>query len=197
MLCPFCDQSESKVIDSRESPDGVRRRRECLECNLRYTTYERVHNLPLTIVKRDGRRESFSAQKLERSLRTACAKRPLEIAALSKIVVDVESALHRSGKAEIDSRMVGEMVIEQLRQIDRVAYIRFASVYRDFQDITTFAREIEALADDKAVETNGINQLLLIPDDAAQLPARRPGGSGHSAQPHPGSGKTNIKSPLI
>jgi transcriptional repressor NrdR len=144
-----------------------------------------VHNLPLTIVKRDGRRESFSAQKLERSLRTACAKRPLEIAALSKIVVDVESALHRSGKAEIDSRMVGEMVIEQLRQIDRVAYIRFASVYRDFQDITTFAREIEALEDDKAVETNGINQLLLIPDDDAQLQARRPGGSGHSAQPHP------------
>lgn len=115
---------------------------------MRFTTYERVHALPLMVVKRDGRRETFSAEKLARSVRIACAKRPLEIGALEKLTVDVENELHRLGRAEVESRIIGEMVIERLRSLDRVAFIRFASVYRDFEDIDTFARELEALRDE-------------------------------------------------
>ena len=182
MLCPFCGHAESKVIDSRESPEGVRRRRECLACDLRYTTYERVHNLPLSIVKRDGRREPFSTEKLKRSLRTACAKRPLDVSAISKLVVDVENELHRMGRAEIESRVVGEMVVERLIALDRVAYIRFASVYRDFQDIDTFAREVEALREGKEADSDRSKQLALIPNDVPRLRDRRRGRRGRRAQ---------------
>ena len=147
MHCPFCGNNESRVIDSREAPDGVRRRRECMRCELRFTTYERVHSMPLMIAKRDGRREAFSSEKLERSLRTACAKRPLEVGAISKMVVNIENELHKLSKAEVEARVIGEMCIERLKILDRVAYIRFASVYRDFQDVDSFTKEVEALAE--------------------------------------------------
>ncbi len=161
------------MIYSRESPDGVRRRRECMRCELRFTTYERVHSMPLMIAKRDGRREAFSSEKLERSLRTACAKRPLEVGAISKMVVDIENELHKLSKAEVEARVIGEMCIERLKILDRVAYIRFASVYRDFQDLDSFTREVEALSDSTEEEKdNSKSQLRLIEDDVPRL-ARR------------------------
>ncbi len=173
MHCPFCGNNESRVIDSRESPDGVRRRRECMRCELRFTTYERVHSMPLMIAKRDGRREAFSSEKLERSLRVACAKRPLEVGAISKMVVDIENELHKLSKAEVEARVIGEMCIERLKILDRVAYIRFASVYRDFQDVDSFTREVEALSSPTEGENDGSkSQLRLIEDDVPRL-ARR------------------------
>lgn len=173
MHCPFCGQADSKVIDSRESPDGVRRRRECLGCGMRFTTYERIHALPLMVVKRDGRREAFSTEKLARSVRLACAKRPLEIGSLEKLTLDVENEIHRLGRAEVESRVIGEMVMERLRALDRVAYIRFASVYRDFEDIDTFSREVEALHAEDGRREASSNQLELIPDDVPRLSGRR------------------------
>ena len=170
MHCPFCGHDDLKVIDSRESPDGVRRRRECTGCGLRFTTYERVHTTPLFLAKSDGRREPFSTDKLERSLRIACAKRPLEVGAIGKIVTDIDSELHRLGKAEVESRVVGEMVMERLRELDRVAYIRYASVYRDFEDLDTFAQEVEALRDESS--DNPKPQLRLIEDDVPRLADR-------------------------
>ena len=160
------------MIDSRESPDGVRRRRECMRCELRFTTYERVHSMPLMIAKRDGRREAFSAEKLERSLRTACAKRPLEVGAISKMVVDIENELHKLSKAEVEARVIGEMCIERLRILDRVAYIRFASVYRDFKDVDSFTKEVEALSGSQDEDSGSKSQLRLIEDDVPRL-ARR------------------------
>lgn len=172
MHCPFCGHNESKVIDSRESPDGIRRRRECTRCELRFTTYERVAAMPLMVVKRDDRREPFSNEKLERSLRLACAKRPLTIGAISKLAADVENELHRLGKAEVESRVIGEMAMERLRAMDRVAYIRFASVYRDFQDAGSFAKEVEALESADAQGKPSVNQLALIPDNVPRLADR-------------------------
>ena len=170
MHCPFCGNNESRVIDSREAPDGVRRRRECMRCELRFTTYEKVHSLPLMIAKRDGRREAFSTDKLERSLQTACAKRPLEVGAISKMVVDIENELHKLAKAEVEARVLGEMCIERLKILDRVAYIRFASVYRDFQDVDSFTREVEALTGPDSAEDK--SQLRLIEDDVPRLAQR-------------------------
>jgi len=170
MHCPFCGNNESRVIDSRESPDGVRRRRECMRCELRFTTYERVHSMPLMIAKRDGRREAFSSEKLERSLRVACAKRPLEVGAISKMAIDIENELHKLAKAEVDARVLGEMCIERLKLLDRVAYIRFASVYRDFQDVDSFTKEVEALTDSDSDDDK--SQLRLIEDDVPRLAQR-------------------------
>lgn len=179
MNCPFCGNDESKVVDSRESPDGVRRRRECLRCELRFTTYERVQSAPLMVVKRDGRREPFSREKLERSLRLACAKRPLEMGAVTKVAADIENELQRQGRPETESRAVGEMAMERLRALDRVAYIRFASVYRDFQDADSFAREVEALQSAEGQARAGAGQLSLLPEGAGaragETAARRRG----------------------
>ena len=172
MHCPFCGNNESRVIDSREAPDGVRRRRECMRCELRFTTYERVHSMPLMIAKRDGRREAFSSEKLERSLRTACAKRPLEVGAISKMVVNIENELHKLSKAEVEARVIGEMCIERLKILDRVAYIRFASVYRDFQDVDSFTKEVEALAETPDEDDGSKSQLRLIEDDVPRLTRR-------------------------
>jgi len=172
MQCPFCANNESRVIDSREAPDGVRRRRECVRCELRFTTYERVHSMPLMIAKRDGRREAFSTDKLERSLRTACAKRPLEVGAISKMVIDIENELHKLSKAEVEARVLGEMCIERLKVLDRVAFIRFASVYRDFQDVNSFTKEVEALTDPEAEGNGSKSQLRLIEDDVPRLAQR-------------------------
>ncbi len=165
MKCPFCGRSESRVVDSRDVPDAIRRRRECRECQRRFTTYERLHAAPLMLLKRDGRREPFDIEKLLRGVRTACTKRPLEMRIIEKLAEDVETELHRQAKAEIESRIVGEMVMDRLRELDRVAYIRFASVYRDFQDLDTFSRALEALQTNETTGKPDPNQLALIPDD--------------------------------
>jgi transcriptional repressor NrdR len=183
MNCPFCGHEESKVIDSRESPDGIRRRRECMRCELRFTTYERVHSTPLMVAKRDGRREPFSREKLERSLRLACAKRPLEAGAVSKLAVDIENELQRLGRAETESKLIGEMAMERLRTLDRVAYIRFASVYRDFQDADSFAREVQALHSADAQAKAGSSQLALIPEGVADATGTRQTGGPPVTRP--------------
>ena len=143
MSCPHCSGAGSKVIDSRDSGDGVRRRRECLYCARRFTTYERVHRRAMTIVKRDGRREEFERDKLYSSIVKACAKRPLPVGGIEKAVGEIENRLSESGRSEIPSRAVGELVMERLADLDRVAYIRFASVYLDFGDIEAFKKAIE------------------------------------------------------
>lgn len=127
--------------------------------------------MPMMIAKRDGRREAFSTDKLERSLQTACAKRPLEVGAISKMVVDIENELHKLSKAEVEARVIGEMCMERLRILDRVAYIRYASVYRDFQDVDSFTREVEALIDTNE-DGSDRSQLSLIEDDVPRLAER-------------------------
>lgn len=165
MTCPFCGNTDTKVIDSRESGEGIRRRRECIRCGLRSTTMEHLQTRALMIVKSDGRREEFNRDKLWSSLTKACAKRPLPIGTLEKIVTEVESTLAEAGKSEFSSRSLGEMVMERLRDLDRVAYIRFASVYRDFRDIETFREEIEALLRPKTSRSIPENQLPLIEEE--------------------------------
>jgi len=142
-----------------------------MRCELRFTTYEKVHSMPLMIAKRDGRREAFSADKLQKSLQTACAKRPLEIGAISKMVVDIENELHKLFKAEVEARVLGEMCIERLKVLDRVAYLRFASVYRDFQDVDSFTKEVEALTN-PVISSESKNQLRLIDDNNSTLDQR-------------------------
>ena len=172
MRCPFCSHSESRVIDSRDAGEGIRRRRECLRCGLRFTTYERLQTLALMVSKRDGRREEFNRDKLTNSLLKACAKRPLPTGTVDKVVEEVESRLQRLGRAEIPSSLIGEMVVRRLKDVDRVAYIRFASVYRDFRDIETFKEEVEALLSPEEGEESPSNQLPLIPEEDL-FPSRR------------------------
>lgn len=147
LRCPFCGYEDSKVLDSRPAEDGnaIRRRRECLECAKRFTTYERIEEIPLMIVKKDGRREVFDRNKLLRGLIKACEKRPTTLAVLEKLVDEVEKELRNTMDQEITSQVVGEMVMEKLRQVDEVAYVRFASVYRQFTDAHKFIQEIEKL----------------------------------------------------
>jgi transcriptional repressor NrdR len=145
MRCPHCSYEESKVIDSRDAPDGIRRRRECIKCGLRFTTYERIQTTSLMIAKRDGRREEYQKDKLTNSIRMACVKRPLPTGTIDKLVEDIETQLHDLGKSEITSAGLGEIVINRLRVMDPVAYIRFVSVYRDFADVESFKDAVEAL----------------------------------------------------
>jgi len=152
MLCPHCGHGESKVIDSRDSKTATRRRRECSLCSLRYTTYEQVQSNVIAIVKRDGRREDFNKEKLMYSLKLACTKRPLPTGTLDKIVSDVESNIFKRGRSEVTSKAIGEMVIKKLKEIDRVAYIRYASVYKDFPDLETFKEELESAITDNIEE---------------------------------------------
>ena len=147
MTCPYCSRGDSKVIDSRDSGDGVRRRRECLGCARRFTTYERVQTRAMTVVKRDGRREEFDRDKLYASVFKACAKRPLPVGGIEKAVGEIEKRLAESGRAEIPSRAVGERVMETLAELDQVAYIRFASVYLDFEDGEAFKAAIDGMRD--------------------------------------------------
>ena len=167
MLCPYCGHNDSRVIDSREVPDGIRRRRECFQCGLRFTTYERVQTTALLVAKRDGRREEFNPDKLLHSIRLACAKRPLATGAIDKVVTEIESTLQGLGKAEILSATIGEMVVQHLKMLDPVAYIRFASVYRDFADIETFREEVDSLlaAREAAARQPPENQPALFPLD--------------------------------
>ncbi|MYE39721.1 MAG: transcriptional repressor NrdR, partial [Chloroflexi bacterium] len=147
MRCPYCSDRESKVTDSRTNDAGIRRRRECLNCRQRFTTYERVQAAPLMVYKRDGRREEFSREKMIAGLHKACAKRPVTPQAIEQLVDEVESELHRSGNVEADTFLLGSLVMERLPDLDRVAYIRYASVYREFQDIESFERAVRDLRD--------------------------------------------------
>jgi transcriptional repressor NrdR len=147
LTCPFCGHREDRVIDSRESKEGavIRRRRECLKCERRFTTYERSDEIPYMVVKRDGRREKFDRQKVLEGLLKACQKRPVPMAKLAEVVDEVESKLADSPDREISTTAVGELVMERLGTLDKIAYVRFASVYRDFQDIEAFLAELKDL----------------------------------------------------
>ena len=145
MICPFCGNDTSRVVDTREVGDAIRRRRECLDCLERFTTYERIAKTNLMVVKRDGRREPFDRQKLFEGIRLACTKLPVPIQAIEELVTDIEAGLYRLGKPEVPSRTIGEMVIEQLREIDQLAYVRFASVYRSFPDLETLKHVVDDL----------------------------------------------------
>jgi len=174
MRCPYCNHSESKVIDSRETTDGIRRRRECIQCGLRYTTYERIQTTALMVAKRDGRREEFNRDKLTASILKACVKRPLPTGTIEKLVDDIEAELQKLGRAEILSSHVGAMVMERLRGLDRVAYIRFASVYRDFADIESFKEEVEALQEALEREVPSPQLPLMLEEPAPRKRRGRP-----------------------
>ena len=147
MTCPFCAHRQDRVIDSRESKEGnvIRRRRECLKCERRFTTYERSDEIPYMVIKRDGRREKFDRQKVLQGLLKACEKRPVGMAKLAEVVDAVEYTLAESPEREIAATAIGEMVLKRLRVIDKIAYVRFASVYRDFQDAEAFLVELKDL----------------------------------------------------
>ena len=151
MKCPFCTHLEDKVVDSRESKEGevIRRRRECLECGKRFTSYERIDEIPYMVVKKDGTRERFERQKLIAGLLKACEKRPVSVAALEAIADRVEGSLHERSEKEISTADVGGFVMEELKKLDKVAYVRFASVYRHFRDINEFANELKELLNPK------------------------------------------------
>jgi len=147
MKCPFCNNLEDKVVDSRETKEGdtIRRRRECLACERRFTTYERIDEVPYMVIKKDGRREKFDRQKVLGGLLKACEKRPISIVRLSELVNRVESKVSDSPDREISTTEVGEYLMESLRDMDKIAYVRFASVYRDFQDEQAFFNELKNL----------------------------------------------------
>jgi transcriptional repressor NrdR len=163
MDCPYCGHSEDKVIDSREVNDGIRRRRQCLSCGERFTTYERLQPASLFVIKKDERREEFDRDKLLSGIRKACEKRPLPTGIVEKLVDDIEAELYQLGKAEIPSTVVGDMVMERLKNLDHIAYIRFASVYREFADITTLKEEVDTLLDTEPSTPS--SQLPLLPDE--------------------------------
>jgi transcriptional repressor NrdR len=147
MKCPFCNHLHDKVVDSREGKEGdaIRRRRECLACGRRFTTYERIDEVPYMVVKKDGRREKFDREKVLRGLLKACEKRPVSMAKLAELVNRVESKVSDSPEREISTIEIGEFLMESLRELDKIAYVRFASVYRDFQDEQAFFNELKAL----------------------------------------------------
>ena len=147
MKCPFCSFEESKVIDSRPTDEGqrIRRRRECLSCGKRFTTYEIIESLPIIVIKKDKSRETFNRDKLMTGLLRACEKRPVSIDTLDNMIDEIETTLHNSLDREVSSEKIGQLVMEKLKKIDEVAYVRFASVYRQFKDINTFMRELNKL----------------------------------------------------
>lgn len=147
MRCPFCGHLEDKVVDSRESREGeaIRRRRECLACGRRFTSYERVEEVPLLIVKKDGRREAFDRQKLLKGMAAACQKRPVSLTQLEEAANDIQAKLLERPDRELPSRELGEAVMDALKQLDSVAYVRFASVYREFRDLADFVKHLEDL----------------------------------------------------
>ena len=164
MKCPYCAFSGSRVTDSRVVESGIRRRRECQRCGLRFTTYERIQTTALMVSKQDNRREEFDREKLISGIRKACAKRPIPSRTIEKMVEDIETELQHLGQVEIPTRILGSMVMERLKNLDRVAYIRYASVYTDFQDIDSFEKAVKDLRDD--------NPQLALPESAT-TPVRR------------------------
>ncbi|WP_425446998.1 transcriptional regulator NrdR [Dethiothermospora halolimnae] len=151
MKCPYCDYYESKVVDSRPTEEGqtIRRRRECIECNRRFTTYEKIEEIPLVVAKKNGDRQTYNRNKLLNGIIKACEKRPVTIKTIEEIVDDIEKELYNSMEKEITTHCIGEIVMDRLKDIDEVAYVRFASVYRQFKDVNTFMDELKKLLDEK------------------------------------------------
>ena len=145
MECPYCSHPSSKVTDKRGSPEGTRRRRECLKCGKRFTTYEKIDRGDLFVIKKDGRRERFERQKLERGVEKAFEKRPIPKEKITKMINEIEEMLRKGGKKEVKSTAIGELIMKKMKKMDNVAYIRFASVYRDFQDVEAFVTELKDL----------------------------------------------------
>lgn len=158
MKCPYCDHTNTKVLDSRPANENksIRRRRECERCNKRFTTFEMIEETPLIVIKKDGSREEFSRDKILRGLIRACEKRPVSVERLESIVSEVEKTLRGIALAEIESRQIGEFVMEQLYPVDEVAYVRFASVYRQFKDINMFMKELKGLLSKGDGELEGL-----------------------------------------
>lgn len=175
MRCPNCGAPDSRVTDSRDTGEEIRRRRECNACGVRFTTYERIQHAALVVAKRDGRREEFDREKLLRSIRLACVKRPLPTGALDKLVEEIESDLQRLGRADVPASVIGDAALRRLRQIDSVAYVRYASVYRDFDDLDGFVREIREYhsADEEEQAAASSAQLELIPNEYVLPPKQR------------------------
>ena len=151
MKCPYCGYSESKVVDSRPTVEeaAIRRRRECEKCSKRFTTYEKIEEMPLIIVKKDGSREAYQRSKMMNGILRACEKRPISVSTIEGMADEIEKELYNSMEKEIDSKKIGEMVMSKLKQIDDVAYVRFASVYRQFKDINIFLEELNKLIDER------------------------------------------------
>ena len=147
MKCPYCSHLGDKVVDSRESKEGevIRRRRECLECGKRFTSYERIDEIPYMVIKKDGRRERFERQKILQGLLKACEKRPVATPKLEGIVEEIEAVVHEATERELTTTEVGEMIMQRLKKLDKVAYVRFASVYMDFKDVQEFMSELKGL----------------------------------------------------
>ena len=150
MKCPYCGFQESKVVDSRPADENsIRRRRECLQCERRFTTYETVESLPMVVIKKDGSRQSFDRSKVLRGIQRSCEKRPVPVADMERMALEIEQELQNNLEREISTELVGEMVMDKLKKADEVAYVRFASVYRQFKDINTFMSELSKLLSEK------------------------------------------------
>jgi len=190
MKCPYCGFDDSKVTDSRAMEGGIRRRRECLSCGQRFTTAERVELGGLMVVKKDGRREEFSREKILVGVRKACEKRPIPQGAVEALADDVETQVYAQGKAEVPASLIGELVIDRLRELDDVAYIRFASVYRAFRDMDDLKEELVALEQSRAQAATGSGQLPLLPAEALEGLAARRRGQGRAARLQTGAHAT-------
>ena len=162
MNCPYCDYGDLRVIDSRDVNDGVRRRRQCLGCGLRFTTYERIQSAGLVVIKKDERREEFNKDKLLAGIRKACEKRPLPTGTVDKLADAVEAGLYQLGLPEVSNDIIGDMIIERLKALDYIAYIRFASVYRDFTDLADLKQEVDTLVSAGAKTAQTAGQLPLL-----------------------------------
>ena len=187
MHCPFCGSAESKVTDSRVVENGIRRRRECQQCQARFTTYERIQAAALMVTKQDNRREEFDREKLASGIRKACTKRPVPSRTVENLVEDIESEIHHLGQAEVSTFDLGRMVMDRLKVLDRVAYIRFASVYRDFQDIDSFEKAVKDLREDNT-------QLPLLEDTPIPLRPKRRRGRPANTGYRPGGQSGNSHS---
>ena len=150
MKCPYCGYQESKVVDSRPADEGsIRRRRECLRCERRFTTYETVESLPMVVIKKDGSRQTFDRSKVLRGIQRSCEKRPVPVADMERMATEIEQELQNNLEREISTELVGEMVMDKLKKADEVAYVRFASVYRQFKDIDSFMRELNKILEER------------------------------------------------
>ena len=151
MRCPYCGYKESKVVDSRPADEGssIRRRRECLQCEKRFTTYETVESLPMVVIKKDGSRQSFDRSKILQGIQRSCAKRPVSVADMERMATEIEQEIQNTLEREITTDRLGEMVMERIKPMDEVAYIRFVSVYRRFQDVSGFVREVSRFLEEK------------------------------------------------
>lgn len=173
MKCPYCGDTGSKVLDSRNVGGGIRRRRQCLHCGTRFTTYEHLQSRNLFVIKKDSRREEFNRDKLLAGIRKACEKRPLPTGSIDKLVDNIEAELYRLGKTEVPSSVIGDMVMARLQELDHIAYIRFASVYREFTDIATLKQAVDTLVDTES-RTPPAGQLpLLSQEELTALGQRR------------------------